>query len=169
MMRSVVANGRYAVYEDGTIKEIINGQECEPRISSSPGYYVVPMNNKVAFVHRLIAEAFIPNPENKPIVNHIDGNKLNNAVNNLEWCTRIENAYHAFTHGLRGMRKGEMKTPTALKRIRVNAGITQVEAAKALHTTQRKIYDWELGYEKPSNVQLAELAQLYGCTTNELI
>ena len=57
--------------------------------------------------HRLVAQAFIPNLSNKATVNHIDGNKKNNHVSNLEWATQKENVIHSFNAGLVGCRKGE--------------------------------------------------------------
>ena len=74
--------------------EITSGGYCRVHISHKGVQYKF-------LVHRLIAEAFILNPNRLPEVNHIDGNKQNNSVDNLEWCTRSQNTSHAFKTGLR--------------------------------------------------------------------
>lgn len=56
---------------------------------------------KAEYAHKLVANAFIPNPDNKPEINHIDANKSNNYVDNLEWVTRSENHHHAVAKGLK--------------------------------------------------------------------
>lgn len=64
------------------------------------GYMRVRIKGRHYKIHRLVAETFIPNPENKREVNHKDGNKLNNRADNLEWATRSENQKHAYKVGL---------------------------------------------------------------------
>jgi hypothetical protein len=61
---------------------------------------VYGVKTKRVTLHRIIANAFIPNPQNKPCVNHKDGNKLNNSIENLEWVTRSENTRHAYKNNL---------------------------------------------------------------------
>jgi hypothetical protein len=63
--------------------------------------------SNVYYIHRLVAEYFIPNVENKPEVNHKDGNKLNNSVDNLEWMTHKENCEHRELNGLANTKRDE--------------------------------------------------------------
>jgi hypothetical protein len=64
------------------------------------GYQVYSDNRKIKYLHRYLAEKYIPNPDNKPCVNHINGNKSDNRIENLEWATYLENNKHAKSNGL---------------------------------------------------------------------
>lgn len=86
------------IFEDGTIFSFTSCKPLKHSIHSSGYEYVQFVHNGKhchALVHRLLAKAFIPNPDNKPCINHIDGNKTNNSLENLEWCTYSENTEHA--------------------------------------------------------------------------
>ena len=75
---------------------------------NNSGYLMVTIKNKHHLIHRLVAEAFIPNPNNLPQVNHKDEDKLNNCVNNLEWCTAsYNNSYGTKPYKISLIHKGE--------------------------------------------------------------
>lgn len=83
-------------------------RETTPCLNKARGYMYVRTSNKNLQVHRLVASAFVPNPDNKPYVNHKDGDKTNNHYKNLEWVTAKENAQHAIKSGLtKQMKKNE--------------------------------------------------------------
>ena len=101
------------------IKRFKRGSILKPAINHK-GYESVKLykiiDGKISahtrFIHRLVMIAFVDNPYNKPEVNHIDGIKTNNVVNNLEWATTSENIKHAFDLGIKKSLKGE-KHPSA--------------------------------------------------------
>lgn len=93
----------------GSIRSLRKNKNLKPTINKY-GYCKVSLTGdnsyKTVNVHRIIAQTFIPNPNNKPQVNHIDGDKSNNRVDNLEWTTREENMKHAHLNGLMKLPKG---------------------------------------------------------------
>ncbi len=96
-------SGQYKVSDTGKVMNTKTGRILSPAIDER-GYERVCLfkadRRRRYKVHRLVALAFIPNPENKPQVNHKDGNKRNNSVSNLEWVTNAENMDHARANGL---------------------------------------------------------------------
>lgn len=106
MWKKIIDNNivtNYSVSDLGEIRKDTNGYIMKPYIQNGYAHVTLQINKKPKRfnIHRLVAIAFIPNSENKPYVNHIDGNKTNNCVKNLEWVTATENAQHAVRTGLR--------------------------------------------------------------------
>ena len=132
-------DGLYQVSNCGRVKSFHNGERIlKLRLDNKgKGYLNVHLSRggaaKNCAVHRLVAEAFVPNPEGKREVNHIDGNPQNNRVENLEWCTRSENVNHAVAWGL--IKSGENSpraklTSEQVRYIRDNPdGLTQRQLA----------------------------------------
>jgi hypothetical protein len=109
--------GVYQVSNFGNVKRVAGYRAKVDRVlncSVHRGYLMVTLSkydvHNRQLVHRLIAAAFIPNPHNKPFINHIDGNPANNFISNLEWCTQKENIRHAHKIGnMGGVKHGMAK------------------------------------------------------------
>ena len=124
--------GQYQVSNLGRVKSIKrklnNGRTVNEKMLNSSskkktqdGYLMVALAGKTFRVNRLVAAAFIPNPDNKPVVNHIDGDKENNKADNLEWTTISENMLHAYRCGLKTAMIGEKNTNAKLTKEQVKA------------------------------------------------
>lgn len=150
--------GLYQVSANGEIKSLsrpgVPGTKRGPRVErllknrdTNHGYYSVILyldgNSKGFLVHRLVAQAFVENPEGKPQVNHKDLNKLNNAHTNLEWASNIENIAHA---AAAGRYSGELRSSSKLSyckaaeiRRKLELGATQTSLAGAYDVSLRAI------------------------------
>ena len=106
--KKIKQNKNYSINELGEIRNDITGKLKKTFIGKKNGYKTVDLweNNKATkyTIHRLLAENFIPNPENKPTVDHKDGNRLNNSLDNLRWATYSEQNSRFKTVGIRSQK-----------------------------------------------------------------
>jgi hypothetical protein len=146
-----VAGYDYQVFEDGAVWSVKGFKFMKPQRQRKKNgkYYVyvrLSKGGKVKkhYIHRLVAEAFVPNPENKPTVNHKDGNTENNVHSNLEWSTMQEQVDHAWETGLTKS-SGERCVTSKLTSLEVceilalhRSGTSQAELARSfgISTTQ---------------------------------
>lgn len=131
----------YDVTKDGKVINKHTGRCLKPQ-KNGKGYYRVGIGKKLIFVHRLVAEKYVPNPDNKPQVNHKDGNKLNNNADNLEWVTNQQNRDHAIKNKLQicGERCPWAKlTKAQVCFIRTHNEFNSKELAKLFHVSPSHI------------------------------
>lgn len=142
----------YQISNFGNLKSMKWGKEkiLKPEMDRN-GYlrYSLSNNNltKRYLSHRLVLTAFVPNPENKPCVNHINGIKTDNRVENLEWVTYSENRLHSHLNNLQNYAKGEscsyskLKEKEVLEILEIGKTKTQLEISKIYKVSRRHISD----------------------------
>ncbi len=108
-------NNKYEVSTSGQIRNI-KTEKILKQFLGNDGYFRTQFDGKTRTVHRVVAKVFIPTVAEKHFVNHIDGNKQNNHINNLEWCTSSENQQHAYNNNLRCRPLGELNGRAILSR-----------------------------------------------------
>ena len=141
----------YSIAKDGTILSLLTDQYVKTSVDSN-GYLKVMLwkdgHSQTHRVHRLVAEQFIPNPNNLPVINHIDGNKQNPNVSNLEWCTQQENVQHAHDTGLqtktsnKSVVRGDGRVYRSLTEAAKENGITKSAISKALAGKRKTAGGW---------------------------
>lgn len=129
-------------YEINELGQVRNTKRNKILSANNSGEYSsvnLSVNGKIKTrrIHRLLAIAFIPNPLNLPCINHKDGNKYNNALNNLEWCTQKHNLEHALKTGLRNSSKGTSRPAGNVKLTEIEV----LEIRKLKETTNLSYLD----------------------------
>jgi hypothetical protein len=133
---------RYLVSENGDVFSTITNKFLKKN-KTGIGYESVALHEnskqKTFRIHRLVAKAFILNPDNKPQINHIDGNKSNNHISNLEWCTAKENIVHAFKTGLN--KKTDKAKLMTSENNKLRIGGKNPGAVKVFNVKTKEVFD----------------------------
>lgn len=116
-MITTILDNKYIISSNGRVTSLKTQKELKYYIHKTKGYRFIAINGKTILLHRLIATTFIANPNNYPEVNHKDGDKSNNCMSNLEWCTPKQNTQHAINHGLRKTPIGKHVINTVTKEV----------------------------------------------------
>ena len=101
-MEKEIFEGKYVIYSDGRIKSIKRNKFLKASVHHT-GYTRICINKKTYNIHRLVAEAFIPNPNNFTDINHINEIKSDNRIENLEWCTHRYNSIYSLGNEFPGV------------------------------------------------------------------
>ena len=142
-------DGQYKICKNGKVWSSITEKYLSPA-KTSGGYYTVSLyknkKSKTHYIHRLLAEAFIANPDNMPCINHIDGIKDNNDLSNLEWCSYSENNRHAYSNGL--SKKGNLRYNSKLRENHIKSvfmlsriGLSQEKISRMFGVSRGSIQD----------------------------
>lgn len=162
-MRTVDREYTYKRYGK-IIKAKLKGKICGSWVSTK-GYLMVSVFDKGFPIHRLVAKTFIPNRKNKPQVNHINGVKSDNRVENLEWCTNQENCLHAHKTGLNKNEFGEKGRNARLSDVQIKEiislrrkGISNPKIARKYGITAS--YTWTITTGKSNRGKNVEYSQI---------
>lgn len=155
----------YLISENGEVYSIKSKKYIKPRINEN-NYLIIDLykNNirKTYKLHRLVAQAFLDNPDNLPQVNHKDCNKLNNNISNLEWCTASQNTKHAWDNGLKEHVRSKLKELG-----KINIKYAQEARIKHLDENLKELFD-DIFINKLSNKNICKKYKLFASYVSQI-
>jgi hypothetical protein len=172
--KKVKDNENYKISSLGRVRKLVNNEwvDVKPTFGATDytgaGYLNFTLNGKTARVHRMVAQAFIDNPLQKREVDHIDGDRFNNYVENLRWATRAENAKNAAERGsFKGFKSEDAEINFLTRSTLLISGYKIIQIAKMLKTDRSKISKM-FNYDKEAKNKLFS-ARLFGFLFGDLM